>query len=64
MNAPGSDWQVRARRFAATVFLVTIALYVAIGLLRSILPALIVASVVVGIIAAISAAVRARRARW
>ncbi len=64
MNAPGPDWQVHARRFAATVFFVTIAIYLAIGVLRSIVPQFAIAAFVVGTITAIAMIVRTRRARW
>lgn len=64
MNGGGPDWQVRARRLAATVLIVAIAACVAVNVLRQILPFLIISTVVIAAVALIVAAVQARRHRW
>jgi hypothetical protein len=64
VNGGGPDWQVRARRLAATVLIVAIAAYMAVNVLHQILPFLILSAVVIAVVAVIVAAVQTRRHRW
>lgn len=64
MNGGNADWQARARRLAATVLILAFAAYVAVNVLRQILPFLIVSVVAIAVVGLIVAAVRARRHRW
>jgi hypothetical protein len=53
-----------ARRLAATVFLVAVALYFAMHLLESVASTLIIVAVVGLVVMGVVVAVRARRSRW
>ena len=64
MNGGAPDWQSRARRFAATVLIVAVALYVAVEVLREVLPFLVISATVIGVVGLIVAAVQARRRQW
>ncbi len=64
MSDGEGGWQSSARRVAATVFLVAVALYFAAHLLESVATALIILAVVGLVVMGVVVAVRARRSRW
>ena len=64
MSDGQGGWEMSARRLAATVFLVAVALYFAMHLLESVASALIIVALVGLVVMGVVVAVRARRSRW
>lgn len=64
MSDGQGGWQSSARRVAATVFVVALALYFAAHLLESVAGVLIILVVIGLIVAGVVVAVRAKRSRW
>jgi hypothetical protein len=64
VNDGGPDWQSKARRLAATVLIVAVALCVAVNVLRQYLAFLIISVTVIATVALVLAVVRGRRNWW
>lgn len=64
MNGGGSDWQTRARRLAATMLIVAVALCVTVNVVRQVLPFLVISAALIAAIYLVVAAIQARRNRW
>lgn len=64
MSDGQGGWQASARRVAATVFLVAVALYFAAHLIESVGSDLIIMAFVGVVVAGVVVAVRVKRSRW
>ena len=59
-----SNWHTDAKRFAVTVLVVAIALYIAAKLIEAVLPILVVIGALAALICVVVAIGRHRRSRW